>query len=99
MLQLASTAKPKDRTERLRALPRHRKDFDKIRDCVPLLDFFYLYPRALSRQRPKAKDHDTLGTSDTLPVGKKITEEKFELGARYERVETLTRCVAARQAP
>ncbi len=99
MLQLASAARPEDRTERLCALRRREDDLDAIGDGIARFDLDDAYAGALSGERTEAEDDDAAGAADALAVSEEIGERKLEFGALAGRLVVVTRCYAARRVP
>ena len=76
--EVPAAARPESRTERLHAIRRAGQQLERFRDDVFLFDRRNLDPRALARERPKAKEHDTARASHGLPVGEQVGKGDFD---------------------
>src|ERR1700688_4246278 len=99
MLQLTAAARTEDRAERHGALRRFDEKLEHLRHGIALLDLGDANARALTRQRPEAKDDDARRAADPLAVGEYVGKFDLEFVAGTHGGAVPRRCVAVRQAP
>jgi len=93
MLRVTSAANTENSAERLNALRRRGLQLDQFGNGVGPFDYGDPDARSFARQWTKTEHHQSVGTSDGLPVCQQIGEVEVELGAGAQ----VRRCGAVRQ--